>query len=697
MQPINEADDIGTIVYQCPNNHQSTNPITKEQRDRSEALRKRLEDECKPENIKKLHEEAKQKIANRQKAERDGLIQKESQADRLIAYCISSTHEFFMDQHQNPFVRIIEEFTPCAIAQFARSTEKKPQGDICDNDENIEGGNPQKFREEAYIAQVAQPQLRLVNIPVRSKKFKNWLSFLMYNNEGKGVSNEAVSTVINVISGKCQYEGKYYTLYNRVAPGVDGSIFIDMVDEGWRAIKVTKDGWEITETPPILFRRYNHQKPLIIPIIPSSLSEAQECVKRFLNHVNVNDSEETQGNRLALICTMISYLIPTIPHPVMVVFGPQGAAKSYLHKLIRRIIDPSSIELLKLPHDVKEIIQQLDHNWLCFYDNLTYLSTDMSDTFCMAATGAGFSKRELYSDDDDVIFDYKRCLGLNGINPAARRGDLLDRSILIEVEKIKKRRTEAEVDIKFDVDKAYIFGGILTVLAEALRVYPEIKITDYQRLADFHRYGCAIAQAYGSTAEAFSEAYKNKVANQTDEALNADPVGLAMIRFLEKTFKEESKTVWKGTPTELLDAVTQIALELKLQTGLNTNWPRSPQPFSRRLNDLTPAINKKGFDIVSKNGTPRTIIISSSIQTKLLTGGENKSEIVRFMRLSDNDSDTHKCEKCQAVQAKYKITNPSGSVFFGCESCFSEYKAFAVAQGAKFVDDTMPDLSEVGQ
>ena len=63
MQPINEADDIGTIVYQCPNNHQSTNPITKEQRDRSEALRKRLEDECKPENIKKLHEEAKQKIA----------------------------------------------------------------------------------------------------------------------------------------------------------------------------------------------------------------------------------------------------------------------------------------------------------------------------------------------------------------------------------------------------------------------------------------------------------------------------------------------------------------------------------------------------------------------------------------------------------------------------------------------------------
>ena len=96
----------------------------------------------------------------------------------------------------------------------------------------------------------------------------------------------------------------------------------------------------------------------------------------------------------------------------MVVYGPQGSAKSYLHKLTRRLLDPSSVELLKLLHDSNEIIQQLDHNWLCFYDNLTYLSTELSDTFCMAATGAGFAKRELYSDDDDVIFDFKRCIGL---------------------------------------------------------------------------------------------------------------------------------------------------------------------------------------------------------------------------------------------------------------------------------------------
>ena len=37
-----------------------------------------------------------------------------------------------------------------------------------------------------------------------------------------------------------------------------------------------------------------------------------------------------------------------------------------------------------------------------------------------ARARGGFSKRELYSDDADVIYNFKRCVGLNGINIVAR-------------------------------------------------------------------------------------------------------------------------------------------------------------------------------------------------------------------------------------------------------------------------------------
>ena len=44
---------------------------------------------------------------------------------------------------------------------------------------------------------------------------------------------------------------------------------------------------------------------------------------------------------------------------------------------------------------------------------------------------AGFSKRQLYTDDDDIIYHFRRCIGFNGINLRATKADLLDRAIII--------------------------------------------------------------------------------------------------------------------------------------------------------------------------------------------------------------------------------------------------------------------------
>ncbi len=604
----------------------------------------------------------------------------ESQQDRLIKYCLEEILEFFIDQHETPYARIKEQLP---IAQFTQSTSLLG---LAVPEKIFKDKNNEDTPNNREVAQIAQLKTRIVNLPIRSKKFKNWLSYLMYRREEKGCGTDAVNSAINVLAGKCQCEGKHYKLYNRVAPDCEGNIWIDMADDLWRAIKVTKEGWQIIDNPPILFRRYNHQKPIPLPIMPNSLTEAQEFAKLFFNHINVNDTEESINNQLSLICTIISYFIPTIPHPVMVVYGPQGSAKSYLHKLTRRLIDPSITELLTLPHDMNEVIQQLDHNWLCFYDNLSYMSDEVSDTFCMAATGAGFSKRELYSDDDDVIYDYKRCIGLNGINPAARRGDLLDRSILIELAMIKTRKTEAQIDKAFELDKCKILGGFLTILSEALKKYETIEVEGYQRLADFHKYGCAIAEAYGSTSKAFSQAYKNKVDNQTDETLNADSVGLAMIRWLETHFASNPETKkslnekWEGTPTELLDIINSIAHTLRISTSSDSHWPQSAQPFTRRLNGIIPALNKKGYDIISKSGTPRKIIIVPSIQQKL-----SIDEVWYFRSISKTEVVI--CANCHAPQARIQIKYPEGNIQSFCEQCFNNAKPIAEANGIKFIED----------
>jgi hypothetical protein len=167
------------------------------------------------------------------------------------------------------------------------------------------------------------------------------------------------------------------------------------------------------------------------------------------------------------------------------------------------------------------------------YDNKDRLPSWASDMLCRVITQAGFSKRELYSDDDDVIYNILRCISVNGRSIAARKGDLLDRSALLQVERIdeKDRKTEAELFEGINKDKAAILGGILTVLSETLRILPSIKLKEQPRMADFNKVGCAIAQALGKTNEDFLDIYREKIAQQNEEAINADPIALALLDF----------------------------------------------------------------------------------------------------------------------------------------------------------------------
>lgn len=620
---------------------------------------------------------------------------KRSQADRLIDYCIEETTEFFKDQHQTAYVRVKKG---CAIAQIAQFL---PVGSVT----GIENNN---FKKEkitipsptdkqpniAQFPQVPQPQFYFELMKVRSQRFKEWLSCLLYKREQKGANSDALSSAINFVSGKCREEGKAYELYNRVAPDPtgDGSIWIDMANDNWQAIHITKKGWEIVNEPPILFYRFKHQKPLLIPYTPESLEKAQEYSKRFFNHTNIKDTEDSKNNKLLTICTIISYLLPTIPHANIIAYGVQGACKSYCFKLIRRLIDPASMELLDSPTDKKELVQQLYHNWLCFFDNLTFLSTEFSNLFCRVVTGAGFSKRELYSDDDDVIYQFVRCLAINGINQVAKKGDLLDRSILIEFDKPASRKLEAEVDAEFLKDASYILGGMLTVLSDAMNRFETIKLENPQRLADFHKWGCAIAESLGYTSDEFTEAYEGEVETQADETINAEPVGIALLKYLEKNSK------FTGTATQLLTELNATAIDEKLNIN-SKSWPREAQPLSRKLNELKPALFKKSYEVISKPGNPRTIIITKTGQKTLplpieSTLFSNKQDSVHYIKLCQSDVDIHKCDKCQGKQAEFKVTNPSGAVFFGCPGCFEEYKTFAQSQGVKLVDDTMPEYSE---
>ena len=327
----------------------------------------------------------------------------------------------------------------------------------------------------------------------RGKSFKSYLAYAYYQVKKGALRSDSINAAVNSLAAKAIHGGKEYQLENRVARR-GNAIYIDLTDKHWRVARVTSKGWEILNRPPILFYRYSHQRPQVEPVRGGDLDE-------LLGFVNLQDTQQKQ----LLLTYLVSCLIPDIPHPIPIVRGPQGSAKTTCCRLLRWLIDPSATDVLSLPRSRDQLIQQLRHHWAPSYDNLSFLRSEISDELRRAVTGAGSAKRELYTDDDDVIYQIQNCILLNGINNPAGKSDLMGRAILFSLAPIpeNKRKAEKQLREEFEEIRPALFGAMLDALSNAMDKHNSIRLERSPRMIDFAKWGCAIAMALGYSQQDF--------------------------------------------------------------------------------------------------------------------------------------------------------------------------------------------------
>lgn len=429
-------------------------------------------------------------------------------------------------------------------------------------------------------------------ICLANRAMRRWLGDLMWKGLKTIPGKEIVSSVLTVLEAKAVYDGKRYPLTYRIAYRGDG-IWYDLGDRQWQAIQITPNGYSITSKTPILFTRYRHTQPQVLPVAGGDLRE-------FLSLVNLAD--RSQG--VLILVWIVAAFLPHIPRPIPNLHGPQGSAKTTLARMIRRLIDPSLVEVLSFPHDARELVQMLAHHYVAFFDNLSSLTEERSDMLCRAVTGEGTSKRMLYSDDDDVVYNFRRIIGFTGINPTATRPDLLDRSMLIRLERIPedKRREESAVLAEFEAMRPPLIGAIFTALSKAMAIYPTVQLQRLPRMADFCRWGCAIAQALGYTQDEFLSAYLANIKEQHEEAIRGSQLASAVIALLE-----ERGSPLEGRSSELYGMLREIAEKEKLNVK-EEGWPRSPNWLLRRLNEIRTNLLEVGISIDDREQSRGTII-----------------------------------------------------------------------------------------
>lgn len=199
-------------------------------------------------------------------------------------------------------------------------------------------------------------------------------------------------------------------------------------------------------------------------------------------------------------------------------------------------------------------------------------------------TGDGFSRRTKYTDDDETIFVSKRAIMMNGINSFITRADLLDRAIILEIERISedKRLAEDELWQKFEAERPKILGGIFDILSRAMSLYGSDVPDKLPRMADFAKWGIAINSAIKQIDENWSvdfiKAYEENIELQNEEAIQANPVAVAAQMLVKENI------VWKGTATQLFNEFETSNDAEKRYLTWHTMWPKDPSHIVRSLN-----------------------------------------------------------------------------------------------------------------
>jgi len=444
------------------------------------------------------------------------------------------------------------------------------------------------------------PHKPLIAYSIKSNEFRGWLSGSYYAISEEGFSDETFLAVVHTLEARAYHEEEVIKLYNRIAK-VDDVIYYDL-GNGKTAVRIDSKGWEITADCPVKFKRFKHQLPQIEPKKGGELSNV-------LQYVNIFDPNE----QLLFITYLIAVFIPDIPRTVLVHIGDQGAAKSTAMRLARSLIDPSSAELLIPPSDIPELALAANHNYCLYLDNMSYLSDQLSDVLCRLVTGVGFTKRKLFTDADDIIFNQIVAIGITGITNVATKPDLLDRCLILRFQRIsdEKREDEGEFWKKFNKDKPYILGAIFKVLSKVLQIVPELKLKQKPRMADYGKYASAAAIALGHNAEIFLSAFAENVKRQNDAAIEASAVAQVIIDFMN------DKENWEGSSSELYGLFKTLAINANLEIGGKNGFPKASNWLWKKIHVIRPNLIAMGINISHSESSIGSVIkLSRSSKAK---------------------------------------------------------------------------------
>lgn len=468
---------------------------------------------------------------------------------------------------------------------------------------------------------------------LQGHEFISFLRECYFQRWQTGVNDKNIQEALDTLKAKAKFDGQQHPVYRRIAKQAH-AIYVDLNNHHGEAIEIKATGWQVIQNPPVHFLQSQYAHALPTPTCGGDIN-------RLWQYLNVR-----QEDKVLIWAWLLACLKPTPPYPLLLLHGSQGSGKSSASKIIKRIIDPNAGESTQTPKDERNLIAYaLNHHLLCF-DNNSYIDNELSDYLCRIASGASISVRKLYTDADELIYNLARPILINGISNNIHRGDLLERTITVELQSLEEtnRRTETNIFRAFETDLPFILGALYDDAANAIASFQKVKPKALPRMADFAKWVIAAELTSNSfSPNDFMTAYQNNILDNAKANLAENPLALALQTLIHQ-WVQQKLTGWKGTASELLYKLNQLT-NIPDSCKRAQQWPKDHRALGKALERLIPEFKKTGTHIQRiRTGNERLIAINfaKEIVSKISCHPcHNSDNVVKNNKNSDDIAKKH--------------------------------------------------------
>jgi len=260
---------------------------------------------------------------------------------------------------------------------------------------------------------------------------------------------------------------------------LDG-VMIDAIDNG-------DDG--------ILFK----SDPVLAPIEPDYAFTGSPVREHLVDVANAIDKDRLALYEIYIYTLFFESILPT--KPIVLFTGVKGSGKTSTGRSLKRALHgPTANVDTGMGGKEDAFWAAICHSSLVCIDNVDALVPWLADALAVVATGGTFKRRKLY--ETNTLVEYvPRCFTmLTSRNPQSfTRDDVVDRLLLIEVERRKNFIEESHLLAQLDAQRGRIWGELLTNLNKMVGELkkPAVKPPLLHRLADWARLAIRFAPLLG--------------------------------------------------------------------------------------------------------------------------------------------------------------------------------------------------------